>query len=153
MKQIDIEKILDEVRTDISNRNITDYSTEFDDMSYMTDGAEIPFDMDAYAADIKLMGERRYVNSYRDVSCRKKVIGPVVTFVRKVIRRIVCFYIEPLVYDQNMFNDVTTRTVEQTVRRYEDADARIDYLEKELYRCERLIHSLEEYIKKSEEIK
>ena len=67
-----------------------------------------------------------------------------------MIRKMVCFYVEPLVDDQNRFNELTTRVVAQTVRRYNDDDARIEELEKKIYKCERRIRELEEELKKNQ---
>ena len=52
--------------------------------------------------------------------------------------------------DQNRFNELTTRVVAQTVRRYNDDDARIEELEKKIYKCERRIRELEEELKKNQ---
>ena len=60
------------------------------------------------------------------------------------------FRSEPLVDDQNRFNELTTRVVAQTVRRYNDDDARIEELEKKIYKCERRIRELEEELKKNQ---
>ena len=51
---------------------------------------------------------------------------------------------------QNRFNELTTRVVAQTVRRYNDDDARIEELEKKIYKCERRIRELEEELKKNQ---
>ena len=77
-------------------------------------------------------------------------VGKLITFVKKVIRKMVCFYVEPLVDDQNRFNELTTKVVAQTVRRYNDDDARIEELEKKIYKCERRIRELEEELKKNQ---
>ena len=45
---------------------------------------------------------------------------------------------------------LTTKVVAQTVRRYNDDDARIEELEKKIYKCERRIRELEEELKKNQ---
>lgn len=150
MEQINIEQIMKEIRADIKARNLKDNASDFSEITCMLEGSDIPFDMDEYIDDIEQLSDGNVVLSYRDVSSSRKLIGPVITLIKKVLRKFMCFYIEPIVDDQNRFNVISTRVLSQTVRRYKDEDDRIKELEKELENCQKVIKELEKRIKKVE---
>ena len=149
-EQINIEDIMQEIRAEIREKGYADNEIPFSDIACLVGGTEVPFDMKDYLDDISMMDESRTVLAYRDISSTRKGVGKLITFVKKVIRKMVCFYVEPLVDDQNRFNELTTKVVAQTVRRYNDDDARIEELEKKIYKCERRIRELEEELKKNQ---
>ena len=134
---------MQEIRAEIREKGYADNEIPFSDIACLVGGTEVPFDMKDYLDDISMMDESRTVLAYRDISSTRKGVGKLITFVKKVIRKMVCFYVEPLVDDQNRFNELTTKVVAQTVRRYNDDDARIEELEKKIYKCERRIRELE----------
>ena len=134
---------MQEIRAEIRAKGYADNEIPFSDIACLVGGTEVPFDLKDYLDDISMMDESRTVLAYRDISSTRKGVGKLITFVKKVIRKMVCFYVEPLVDDQNRFNELTTKVVAQTVRRYNDDDARIEELEKKIYKCERRIRELE----------
>ena len=134
-EQINIEDIMQEIRAEIRAKGYADNEIPFSDIACLVGGTEVPFDLKDYLDDISMMDESRTVLAYRDISSTRKMV---------------CFYVEPLVDDQNRFNELTTKVVAQTVRRYNDDDARIEELEKKIYKCERRIRELEEELKKNQ---
>ena len=149
-EQINIEDIMQEIRAEIRAKGYADNEIPFSDIACLVGGTEVPFELKDYLDDISMMDESRTVLAYRDISSTRKGVGKLITFIKKVIRKMVCFYVEPLVDDQNRFNELTTKVVAQTVRRYNDDDARIEELEKKIYKCERRIRELEEELKKNQ---
>ena len=144
-EQINIEDIMQEIRAEIRAKGYEDNEIPFSDIACLVGGTEVPFDLKDYLED-----ESRTVLAYRDISSTRKGVGKLITFVKKVIRKMVCFYVEPLVDDQNRFNELTTRVVAQTVRRYNDDDARIEELEKKIYKWTNIFSELEEELKKNQ---
>lgn len=147
-EQIDIEVIMNEIRTEIRKNNKLNMDKEFRDISCLDGGLDLPFDLTEFVAEVNNMDGAREVNSYRDISSKKKVVGAFVTFFRKVVRRLTCFYIEPIVDDQNKFNETTTKAVGLTIRKHNENDSKIDELEKRLYECEARIRELESLLVK-----
>ncbi len=151
MEQINIEDIMKEIRADIAAKGYADNEIPFGDIACLAGGTELPFDMKDYMDELKEMDESRTILAYRDIRSTRKGLGGLITFCKKVIRKIVSFYVEPLVDDQNRFNELTTITMAQTVRRFNDDDARIEELEKKIYKCERRIRELEAQLLKDEQ--
>ena len=108
-EQINIEDIMQEIRAEIRAKGYADNEIPFSDIACLVGGTEVPFDLKDYLDDISMMDESRTVLAYRDISSTRKGVGKLITFVKKVIRKMVCFYVEPLVDDQNRFNELTTR--------------------------------------------
>ena len=106
-EQINIEDIMQEIRAEIRAKGYEDNEIPFSDIACLVGGTEVPFDLKDYLDDISMMDESRTVLAYRDISSTRKGVGKLITFVKKVIRKMVCFYVEPLVDDQNRFNAVS----------------------------------------------
>lgn len=54
----------------------------------------------------------RYINSHHTVQPYKPLGGnPVFVFVKKVIRKLTKFYVEPVVFEQNEFNGHTVKVI------------------------------------------
>jgi len=51
------------------------------------------------------------VNYYRNIYSQRKIIGHIIIFVKRVIRKLIKFLIEPIVLDQNAFNSSVTASI------------------------------------------
>ena len=102
-EQINIEDIMQEIRAEIRAKGYADNEIPFSDIACLVGGTEVPFDLKDYLDDISMMDESRTVLAYRDISSTRKGVGKLITFVKKVIRKMVCFYVEPLVDDQKKY--------------------------------------------------
>ena len=147
MEQINIEDIMKQIRTEIREKGYVDNELQFSDIACLAGGSGVPFDMNQYKEEVESANESRLVLSYRDISSDRAGVGKIITIVKKIVRKVVCFYIEPIVDDQNRFNEFSTRIMTQSVSRFEEDDQKIDELEKKLYDCEKKIRELESVIK------
>lgn len=143
MEKINVEEIMAEIRAEIREKGYADNEIPFSDIECLVGGTDVPFDKKDFKDDIGLMDESRTIFAYRDLTSTRKGVGPIITFFKKVLRKMVAFYVEPIVDDQNRFNELTTRTIAQTVRRFNDEDNQMAELEKMIYKCERRIRELE----------
>lgn len=118
---IDSEKIIAEIRNELKDKPGDDVLS-FDtipmpaEVSYM--GAEIAdFDLG------DLMESNDYINKHFQVSVWhptvsvRPVIGPLIVFFQKVMRKLTRFFVQPIVEDQNSFNMNCVRGMNQ-VRNY-----------------------------------
>lgn len=118
---IDSSKIISEIRNELNNTAISDVLS-FDsipmpsEVSYM--GAEIAdFDLG------DLMESNEYINKHYLVSVwhptwsARPVIGPIIVFFQRIMRKLMRFFVQPIVEDQNSFNMNCVRSMNQ-VRNY-----------------------------------
>lgn len=101
--EINIEAIMAQIRQDIKDKGLTSDMLSFEDVPYhkVTDvsGASLE------AADEAM----RYLNAHYYIQPYKNLGGnPIKVFFKKVIRKLVKFYVEPAVFEQN---DVNANTV------------------------------------------
>lgn len=145
MENINIEDIMAEIREEIKNKGYTDEEIQFGDIILST--VATPYNMQAYKEELEKMAGDRVVLSYRDVASDRPGIGGIVTFFKKIMRKLVAFYIEPIVDDQNRFNEEAANLFAQAFNKFAEDDERISELEKELYDCKKRCMALEEMLK------
>lgn len=143
MTPINIENIMQEIRESIKSRNYENSNLSFEDIE-MQDMESVvftvsAFDLEELEQNVKFANARCNVQAYRYLSSHRPVIGKVVTFIKKIIRKSCKFYIEPIVEDQNGFNISMARTcnqllayVKETQRINEELKNRLEKLEKEI---------------------
>lgn len=144
MENINIEDIMEEIREEIREKGYKDEEIQFKDI--ILSSVATPYNMQAYKEELEQMAEDRMVQSYRDVASDRPGIGAVVTFFKKLVRRMVCFYIEPIVDDQNKFNEEVTNLLAQALNKFAEDDEKISELEKQLYECKKRCNLLEEQL-------
>lgn len=118
---IDSETIIAEVKEELKNKSVTEVLS-FDDIpmpeevSYMgTEMADFDFG--------DLMESNDYINKHYQVSVwhptgsARPLIGPLIGFFQKVMRKLTRFFVQPIVEDQNVFNMNCVRGMNQ-VRNY-----------------------------------
>lgn len=147
MENINIEDIMAQIRQEIAEKGYKDDEIKFNDI--ILSSVATPYNMQAYKEELEKMAESRMVLSYRDVASDRPVIGPIVTFFKKIARRIVAFYIEPIVDDQNKFNEQATTLFAQALNKFAEDEEKISELEKELYDCKKRCMALEERLKET----
>ncbi|MDE5946844.1 MAG: hypothetical protein K2G63_06055 [Oscillospiraceae bacterium] len=94
-----IEDIMREIRQEIKDKNLTDDMLSFEDIPYKK--ALDVSSSDSDETDSALM----YLNSHFNVQPYKELKGNALSvFIKKVIRKLTKFYVEPVVFEQNQFN-------------------------------------------------
>ena len=139
MENINVEEIMQQIRADIKARGLEDKEILFDSIAILGGGTGTPYSDEAYKVMLEEVEKNKEVSSYREL-----LGGAVERFIKKVLRRLVAFYIEPIVDDQNLFNrSVYTGLVMDSSKFAEDTE-RLDAFEKKLYECEKRIKELED---------
>lgn len=103
---INIEEIMQEIRQEIADKHLTPDMLSFEDVPYTRPDAMNGCGLDSEEARNAMV----YLNSHYNVQAYKPLAGnPLFVFVKKVIRKLTKFYVEPVVDDQNTFNANTVR--------------------------------------------
>ena len=93
-EKINIEDIMAEIKQKIKDQGLTADMLSFEDVPYKktAQGGSLPEALD-------------YITSHYYIQPYKELKGnPVKVFIKKVIRKMVKFYVEPVVFEQNDFN-------------------------------------------------
>jgi len=117
---IDIEKIMEEIRQGIKEQGLTADMLSFEDVPYRKSaiGGSVSEALD-------------YISTHYYIQPYKELKGnPVKVFVKKVLRKLMKFYVEPAVFEQNDFN-ANAVTVMKSVSesRSDDMSGRVETLE------------------------
>ncbi len=136
--EIEVENILQTVRADISARGLKDEEILFESIVVMDGGDTGFYSEEGYCEILDAVNQFSEVQSYRPL-----LGNPIERFIKKVIRRMVAFYIESIVDDQNRYNKNVYGAMVMNLNKFRDDQAKIKFLEKKLYECEKRIIDLE----------
>lgn len=154
MEQINIEDIMKEIQENIKERGYSKKDLKFADIEVVSpEDMKGEFDINTFKACVHETYQSRYINSYRSLTSSIPGIGFIVKFIKRVLRKLMCFYIEPIVEDQNKFNDNITRNISQVSTKFDNdaetvklLEARVEELE---VTCRKLEKMLEDAQKKA----
>ena len=83
------------------------------------------------------------------VNAYKPLYGnPISKIIKKINRKLIAFYVESIVDDQNDYNIYTHRAIAMLPDRFQDTDERLYELEKKLAKCEKTIEELKSQLEK-----
>lgn len=125
---ISTDEIMSRIKREIKEKNIPD----FENVAYRKHiGAEIPANPDKAIENVRAYS---YVRTYRQFTGNKLKV-----LVKKSLRKMIKFYIEPLINEQNNFNSSTETALTSMRNTQKKLIKRIEILEKE---NKRLMHDL-----------
>lgn len=108
-KDINIETIMQEIRAEIREKGYTDDLLSFNDVVVDTSRMNVQeFDKITFNEEIYTINHSWNVQAYRQLSGSKISI-----FIKKVIRKLVYFFVEPIVMEQDGFNASIVRAMNQ----------------------------------------
>lgn len=146
MQEINIEEIMQEIRADIVKRGLKDETVQFEDMVLLGGGTGVPYSSDAYKDILEQVQESAEVASYRPLAG-----NPAARFIKKVNRRLIAFYVESIVDDQNVFNKSVYQGLTMNYAKHQETDEKMAALERKLYACEKRIGELEAKLKEKQD--
>ena len=118
---IDVTKIMEEIRADIEKRGLRDEVLSFDEIpmpqqATVVDSGAGPFNNDEFMDSNMYMNRCFQVQTWHPIRS-SRALGFLIVFFKKIIRKLIRFFIDPIVNEQNDFNANTTRSMNQ-VRNY-----------------------------------
>jgi hypothetical protein len=144
MEQIDVEEIMQEIRTQIKERGYTKNDLRFADVNpnsvtYLEEIDEY-FELTNFGQTVEKMNGSRKVQCWRPLAGNK-----IAVFIKKIIRKLTKFYVEPIIRDQNQFNFYTTSAMSQLYAKIEDEQAvKMEEMQRQIETLEQRIRQLEE---------
>lgn len=82
--------------------------------------------------EITYLKQTSYISAYRPLYSCRPIIGSVIVFVKKVIRKLVKFYVEPITFDQSDRNAHMARALELLQEQLQKQTEEIEQLERKL---------------------
>ena len=131
---INVEEIMKQIKADINAKGYTNDLLSFDDVVVDVSSMNVvKFDKLQFKEDLYVANHEWNVNPYRPLQG-----GKIRVFIRKVIRKLVYFFVEPIVMAQDGFNASVVRMmnqmncyIDQQEKEIEELKAKISQLESE----------------------
>lgn len=110
METVNIEKIMQEIREEIAEKGYKNDMLSFNDVILDTADLNVSkFDKVSFNEELYSLNHSWDVKAYRIIPRTDSLKSKVAMFLKKVIRKTVKFYVEPIVTDQNYFNAITVK--------------------------------------------
>lgn len=138
MEDIKVNDIVAKVKADIEAKGFTDSDIKFDEIVIPSVTMGSPFDFGIFKDKVSATHEIKNVNSCKDLQGNK-----IATTFKKILRRMMSFYIEPTVESQNEVNSALVEQMTMLCNKIEGDNYRFNELEKKIFRLERKCQSLE----------
>lgn len=154
--KININEIMKEIRQAIKIKNYNSLPVCFDDIVLKTNNLGLNFNQDSFFHDLYNINNIHNIKAYRNIKTRNGMLGKVILFIKKFLRKSIKFYIEPIVDDQNMFNASVVRSINEISNYIADetiSDINLEINKLELKLSKNIKKPLNEYIKVTQEIK
>jgi len=139
-KKINIEEIMAEIRREIAEKGYKNDDISFSDIPVYSSAEEI--------ATSNLSGENLYllqvkynIATHRPLKS-SRAIGSLIIFVKKIIRKLIKFYIEPIVTDQNEINGIVKSCIQDLYDGEKILNHKVKHLENEIAQLKRKIETL-----------
>lgn len=113
-KTVNIEEIMQAIRQEIKDKGLTSDMLSFEDVPYRKPGDAV----NGCALDSEeIKNAMIYLNGHYNIQPYKPLGGNALfVFVKKVIRKLTKFYVEPIVFDQNDYNANVARVLNAVVQ-------------------------------------
>lgn len=134
MIAIDIESIMEEIRSNICNRGYVENGISFQDMNgFYENKNDNIFELQdlqnyIYETNVNCNVQINHELNYQGIK------GKIIIFIKKIIRKLIQFYIVPIVEEQQKFNSSVTRSLNQVngfIKIQQENDKKIDNLDYE----------------------
>jgi len=127
VQTVNVQEIMNEIRRDIQIKGYKNSDLSFPDIPYnaYSDKSHI----DSFAENIRDLRNRENVFASRPIKSNR-VFGFAIVAFKKIIRRLMSFYIEPIVSDQNVINRLSVSRFIELYLEVESLRSRVEYLEK-----------------------
>lgn len=126
METIDIEKIMQEIRQDIKEKGYTNDMLSFDDI-VIENGTDRT--MEEY---LDTLNDLWNIQPYKVLVSGHGILGKLKVFLKKIIRKTIKFYIEPITIEQNEFNANNVKFLNKFFSYMEMNNRKIEMLEREI---------------------
>lgn len=129
ISKVNIEEIMEQIRKDIEQKGYKDDILDFDDMIVSTGNLEDNeyFSTDLLDKDIEYVNQHWNIPIYNSLNSDKAI-----SFIKKVIRKSIQFFVVPIAENQNEFNASIVRClnmIKQFINKQGDIENRLDELD------------------------
>lgn len=144
---IDVENIMQKIRNEIKEKGYTNDMLSFNDIEIdISDLIVNEFNMYDFNEEIKLLNRLWNVKANRPIIDKGTWKSKITKFMKKVIRKSIKFYVEPIATDQAIFNAMIVKTFNMLSHylRENNNDELNEKLEQALYEQEAMKREIEE---------
>lgn len=139
---IDVEEIMNQIRENIKKRNYSpeELSSLNNKKDFGSSSASTFFELPKLEEYIAQNNSRWNIQKAGPIKSDKKLIGSIIVFVKKVIRKLSYWYIEFLVDQQTAFNASATNSINETVKFVKESQDIVSELNHKIQNLNIIVH-------------
>lgn len=133
MENINVEKIMEEIREDIIKKGLTNDMLSFSDVVLDDDIIRaIAFNKIAFNEELYLLNRNWNIQPYKDLGNNQGIKNKIKVLLKKIIRKMIKFYVEPVVYEQDTFNASVVKSMNLINSFIDQKNKEIEKLQEEI---------------------
>lgn len=110
MSELNVEKIMEEIRMEIKEKGYTNDMLSFSDVIVDEKGVDVEkFERVRFNEELFNLNTLWNVNPVRPIEKKPGIKGKLICLYRKIVRRCIRTYISPIVWEQDTFNATAVR--------------------------------------------
>lgn len=110
MSELNVERIMEEIRSEIKEKGYTKDMLDFDDVIVADEEVAVEkFERTRFNEELSNLNTLWNVNPVRPIEKRTGIKGRCICLYRKIVRRCIRSYLSPIVWEQDTFNATTVR--------------------------------------------
>ena len=125
VQSVNVQEIIMQIQTELAEGNYLKAPLSFEDVEVPEQEVYSRFDRGAWEECMHMLNCKKEVPTYWQLRSNRKIIGSFLVFMRKVIRKVLKFYIGPIVYEQNQYNAYVARSFQLMVAYFEECEERL----------------------------
>ena len=146
---VNVEEIMKEIRDEIDKKGYRKAPLSFEDIPIGLGVSDGPFHMARMEECRNLLNNQFSVITYRVLEPGPRKFGKLIVFMKKVVRKLVRFYVDPVVEQQNRFNFTVAEFSNEVTKFISENNAQPDAREQlDLLKEIRLLRQENEELKK-----
>lgn len=130
MSTLDVEKIMQEIRQNIFNKKLICDVPPAEDI--LCNSVIYNKEMFELNNEVGFLHQKAVIPAWRVLYSRYPVVGHIVIFIKKVLRKLIKFYVEPITQDQSEWNIHCAHALLSVEQLIEDKDEEIAALRAKL---------------------
>lgn len=133
--KINVEEIMQQIRAEIQENGYDASMLSFDDIPMPNGYTPVkigPYNADSLAESVSYMNNNYSIDAWRALKSGKPVIGGLIVFCRKVIRKLIKFYVEPVTISQSAFNQNTVTSMNQVRNHIVESDKTLEEMQQKI---------------------
>lgn len=128
---INIDDIIRKIREDIKDNKITCDIPDFQEI-IVKKKEKLIIEQADINSENEYLKQNYYLSKYREINCTSSGFRGLKVFIKRIVRKMIQFYIEPIVQEQSTYNSHLSHAFDEMAKLIQIQEKQIEFLQSEI---------------------